>query len=137
MIVEELVKHSRGAVIQSVEHLPVVQGACSIPKVVLQDCFDVIDTLQESVSFVPNDEVSNQAKGLGSMLSFWERMRNVCPKVNSYNGPILNKEKRQCVTSRDLDEAFFFALCCLGKIPGGAPFSQLHKSGNGSRVDRP
>ena len=52
VIVEELVKHSRGAVIQSVEHLPVVQGACSIPKVVLQDCFDVIDTLQESVSFV-------------------------------------------------------------------------------------
>ena len=34
-------------------------------------------------------------------------------------------------------EIFFFALCCLGKIPGGAPFSQLHKSGNGSRVDRP
>ena len=31
----------------------------------------------------------------------------------------------------------FFALCCLGKIPGGAPFSQLHKSGNGGRVDRP
>ena len=34
-------------------------------------------------------------------------------------------------------KAFFFALCCLGKIPGGAPFRQLHKSGNGSRVDRP
>ena len=34
-------------------------------------------------------------------------------------------------------QPFFFALCCLGKIPGGAPFSQLHKSGNGSRVDRP
>ena len=33
--------------------------------------------------------------------------------------------------------AFFFALCCLGKIPGGAPFSQLHKSGNGGREDRP
>ena len=32
---------------------------------------------------------------------------------------------------------FFLALCCLGKIPGGTPFSQLHKSGNGSRVDRP
>ena len=39
------------------------------------------------------------------MLSFWKRMRNVCSKVNSYNGPILNKEKQQCVTSRDLDEA--------------------------------
>ena len=23
--------------------------------------------------------------------------------------------------------AFFFARCCLGKVPGGAPFSQLHK----------
>ena len=33
--------------------------------------------------------------------------------------------------------SFFFALCCLGKIPGGAPFSQLHKSGKLSRVDRP
>ena len=32
---------------------------------------------------------------------------------------------------------FFFALCCLGKIPGGAPFSQLHKSGNGGREDKP
>ena len=38
---------------------------------------------------------------------------------------------------RILRGLFFFALCCLGKIPGGAPFSQLHKSGNGSRVDRP
>ena len=34
-------------------------------------------------------------------------------------------------------DMIFLALCCLGKIPGGAPFSQLHKSGNGSRVDRP
>ena len=38
---------------------------------------------------------------------------------------------------RRAEEDFFFALCCLGMVPGGAPFSQLHKSGNGSRVDRP
>ena len=31
----------------------------------------------------------------------------------------------------------FFARCCLGKIPGGAPFSQLHKGDKQSRVDRP
>ena len=36
-----------------------------------------------------------------------------------------------------LNFIFFFALCCLGKIPGGAPFSQLHKSGNGGHEDRP
>ena len=74
-IVEDLIKQTRGALIQTVEHLPVVQGACSIPRVVLQDCFDVIDTLQENVSYVPNDAVNMQAKGLGNMLSFWESMR--------------------------------------------------------------
>ena len=26
-----------------------------------------------------------------------------------------------------LENIFFFARCCLGKVPGGAPFSQLHK----------
>ena len=31
-------------------------------------------------------------------------------------------------------DVFFFALCCLGKILGGAPFSQLHKGGKQRRV---
>ena len=31
----------------------------------------------------------------------------------------------------------FFARCCLGKIPGGAPFSQLHKGDKQSRTDTP
>ena len=31
----------------------------------------------------------------------------------------------------------FFAQCCLGKIPGGAPFSQLHKGDKQSHMDRP
>ena len=39
------------------------------------------------------------------MVAFWERMRSICPKVNSYNGPILMKDGTQCRTSRDLDEA--------------------------------
>ena len=34
------------------------------------------------------------------------------------------------------EEIFFFALCCLGKIPGGVLFSQLHKAGKQRRVDR-
>ena len=33
--------------------------------------------------------------------------------------------------------SFFFARCCLGKVPGGAPFSQLPKGDKQSRVDRP
>ena len=89
----------------SAKYLPIIQGSCSIPRLLRQDLFDVIETLKENANYVPNDEVRSQAKGLGTMLSFWERMRNVCPKINSYSGPILNSENVQCVTSRDLDEA--------------------------------
>ena len=32
-------------------------------------------------------------------------MRNICPKVNLYNGPIYGKGGEQCITSSDLDEA--------------------------------
>ena len=59
-----------------------------------------------------------------------------------------SERNREGFGSKDVEEVkscgrritgdfFFFALSCLGKIPGGAPFSQLHKTGNGSRVDRP
>ena len=57
-----------------------------------------------------------------------------CKSVAGYHTAVI------AVRYPELDNVqndFFFALCCLGKIPGGAPFSQLHKSGNGSRVDRP
>ena len=52
-------------------------------------------------------------------------------------GPDTFQLLRPSWTVKEAMSDFFFALCCLGKIPGGAPFSQLHKSGNGSRVDRP
>ena len=31
----------------------------------------------------------------------------------------------------------FFARCCLGKVPGGAPFSQLYYGDRQNRKDRP
>ena len=55
--------------------------------------------------YVPLDEANMQARGLGSMVAFWERMRHICPKVNIYHGPIFGKDGAQCVTSHDLDEA--------------------------------
>ena len=39
------------------------------------------------------------------MVAFWERMRNICPKVNACYGPVYGREGKQCVTSLDLDEA--------------------------------
>ena len=32
-------------------------------------------------------------------------MRNICPKTNIYNGPILQSDGSQCLTSSDLDRA--------------------------------
>ena len=32
---------------------------------------------------------------------------------------------------------FFFARCCLGKVPGGAPFSQPYYGDRQDRKDRP
>ena len=262
--------------------LQMVNGCYAMPRALVQNLIEVIGACVEGIPFVPVDEANMPARGLGSMVAFWERMRNICPKVNLYHGPIYDKDGGQCATSTDLDEIsgfnhrttmtlpgsqcwiamllwdpwpplcppdadaflstllhtkdsapgpdglpysawrllpsvtvdvminyfydivngtafhltklecvffwldaawvksraerpsvsgvnrqlhvqigcklrignrkdeltkqakrnklriiFFFALCCFGKIPGGAPFSQLHKSGNGSRVDRP
>ena len=66
---------------------------------------EVIETCIEGIPFVPNDEANSQARGLGNMVAFWERMRNICSKVNIYHGPILIREGQQCITDKDLDLA--------------------------------
>ena len=71
----------------------------------VQNMIEVIDACIEGIPFVPTDEANLQARGLGSMVAFWERMRNIGPKVNLYHGPIYGKDGRQCTTSTDLDEA--------------------------------
>jgi len=37
------------------------------------------------------------------MVALWKRMRNICPKVNIYHGPILKEDGTQCATDCDLD----------------------------------
>ena len=59
----------------------------------------------EMMSPVPSDSTDSQVRGLGSIVAFWGRMRNICPKVSLYNGPILQSNEWQCMTSDDLDKA--------------------------------
>ena len=66
---------------------------------------EVIDRCIEGIPYVPLDDANAQVRGLGNMVAFWERMRNICSKVNSYFGSVYGKEGKQCVTSLDLDEA--------------------------------
>ena len=65
----------------------------------------MLDRCIEGIPYVLMDEANAQARGLGCMVAFWERMRNICPKVNAYYGPVYGREGKQCVTSLDLDEA--------------------------------
>ena len=80
-------------------------GCFSMPRTLVQSLVEVIDACVEGIPYVPLDEANMQARGLGSMVAFWERMRHICPKVNIYHGPIYGKDGAQCVTSNDLDEA--------------------------------
>ena len=71
----------------------------------MQEMLEVIDRCIEGIPYVPLDDANAQARGLGNMVAFWKRMRNICSKVNSYYRPVYGKEGKQCVTSLDLDEA--------------------------------
>ena len=77
---------------------------------------EVIDACVEGIPFVPLDEAKMQARGLGSMVAFWERMRNICPKVNLYHGPIYGKGalyiQRECLVPHGGPRS------CQGVSPG-------------------
>ena len=104
-VVEDLVVASKHSVLSSTETLPTINGCFSMPRTLVQSLVEVIDACVEGIPYVPLDEANMQARGLGTMVAFWERMRHICPKVNIYHGPIYGKDGAQCVTSNDLDEA--------------------------------
>ena len=104
-VLEDLIKESQGAILQDISRLVSSQGSVAVPQIYIQEMFDVINNYTAGIPFVPSDSTNEQARGLGSMVAFWERMRNICSKVNAYNGPIFKADGGQRVTSDDLDQA--------------------------------
>ncbi len=104
-VVEDLIYQSQGAVLNSLDGLIISNGSVSLPRASIQAMFEVIDDYLTGTPYLPSDSTDSQVRGLGSMVAFWERMRNICPKTNIYNGPILQSDGSQCVTSNDLDRA--------------------------------
>ena len=104
-VVEDLISQSQGAVLSSLDGLVISNGSVSLPRASIQAMFEVIDDYLTGTPYVPSDSTDCQVRGLGTMVAFWERMRNICPKTNIYNGPILQSDGTQCVTSNDLDRA--------------------------------
>ena len=85
-VVEDLVVASKHSVLSSTETLQTVNGCFSMPRTLVQSLVEVIDACVEGIPYVPLDEANMQARGLGSMVASWERMRHICPKVNIYHG---------------------------------------------------
>ena len=104
-IVEDLIAQSQGAILSNLDGLIISNGSVAIPRSSIQAMFEVIDECLTGIPFVPTDSSDSQVRGLGSMVAFWERMRNICPKVNLYNGPILQSNGLQCMTSDALDNS--------------------------------
>ena len=104
-IVVDLISRSRGVVLSDIGELTACGEALVLPRLKLHDMLEVIDTLSSEGTYLPIDEANAQAKGLGNMVAFWERLRNVCPRIATYNGPILTREGESCKTAEDLDAA--------------------------------
>ncbi len=88
-VVEDLILQSQGAVLSNLNRLIISNGSVAIPRAFIQEMFEVIDACITGIPFVPSDSVDAQVRGLGSMVAFWERMRNICPKVNYIMVPSL------------------------------------------------
>ena len=104
-VVEDLILQSQVAVLANLDGLIISNGSVSLPRATIQAMFDIIDEYLTGAPYVPFDSTDSQVRGLGTMVAFWERMRNICPKPNIYNGPILQRDGSQCLTSSDLDRA--------------------------------
>ena len=102
LVVEDLILQSQGAVLNNLDGLIISNGSVSLPRATIQAMFEVIDEYLTGTPYVPPDSTGSQ---VSSMVAFWERMRNICPKTNIYNGPILQSDGSQCLTSSDLDRA--------------------------------
>ena len=82
-VIEDLIYQSQGAVLSSLDGLIISNGSVSLPRASIQAMFEVIDDCLTGTPYLPSDSTDSQVRGLGSMVAFWERMRNICPQ-NQY-----------------------------------------------------
>ena len=80
-------------------------GKISVRSDILKQMFDFYDQISVSRHYPSLEQTNLQARGIGSNVSFWNRLRAICPKGVMYNGPILNSKGDHCTTSCMLDEA--------------------------------
>ena len=80
-------------------------GKVTIRSDLLKQIFDFLDQITATRRYPDLEQVNQQARGIGNNITFWNRLRAICPKGMLYNGPVLNRQGEQCTTSKMLDEA--------------------------------
>ena len=80
-------------------------GKVTIRSDLLKQIFDFLDQITVTRRYPDLEQVNQQARGIGNNITFWNRLRAICPKGLIYNGPVLNRQGEQCTTSKMLDEA--------------------------------
>ena len=56
-VLQDLILHSKGAVISTLDSFPVVNGAISVPRSSIQDMFTVIDDYIAGIPYLPSDQL--------------------------------------------------------------------------------
>ena len=80
-------------------------GKVTIRSDLLKQIFPLLDQITVTRRYPDLEQVNQQARGIGNNITFWNRLRAICPKAMMYNGPVLNRQGEQCTTSKMLDEA--------------------------------
>ena len=75
-VLEDLIVASRAAIVATPSAFQTVNGCYALPRILVQEMIEVVDSSIEGIPYVPTDGANSQARGLGSMVAFWERMRN-------------------------------------------------------------
>ena len=78
-------------------------GKMTIRSDLLRQIFDFLDQITVTRRYPDLEQVNQQARGIGNNITFWNRLRAMCPKGLIYNGPVLNRQEEQCI--KMLDEA--------------------------------
>ena len=89
-----------------VETLNTAKEHVVIPKQLLLECFDYLDTTSTSekgLTHANQDEKS--MRGVGSQSLMWKQLRQSCPKTVFYNGPIQQGNGDICTTDLQLQNA--------------------------------
>ena len=89
-----------------IEPLNTAKEHVVIPKQLLIECFDYLDTTaltEKGLTHANHDEKS--MRGVGSQAHMWKQLRQSCPKTVFYNGPIQQGNGDVCTTDLQLQNA--------------------------------